>query len=99
MSGVTIRTSGRHYPLLRWDELTAKEQAEFGWLGTDDKRAFAEFVRYKRWVYSLDQFSTTLHDGPFSGWHGYHSDGAFSGVLLRLVGDGTDFVQMGVTRP
>ena len=47
------------------------------------------FFEYQGHWYHLDQFMTVpaLSD-DLKGWDGYHSDSAFSGVLIKLSRDG-----------
>lgn len=85
-----IKTNNVPRDLLDWDTLTPKERQEFDWLDTDDARQEAYFVRYRGWVYCLDQF---MSGGP-KGWDGHHSDSAFSAVLIRYAGK--DQVIMGL---
>ena len=79
MSELTIRTNGQYRPVLCWENLTAKECAEF------DKEVFynSSFFRYRGWVYTLEDFMRVDNNAPFKGWDGYHSDSFFSGVLVK----------------
>ena len=79
MSELTIRTNGQYRPVLCWENLTAKECAEF------DKEVFynSSFFRYRGWVYTLDDFMRVGNNALFTGWDGYHSDSFFSGVLVK----------------
>ncbi|MCX6783336.1 MAG: hypothetical protein NTZ20_05130 [Candidatus Levybacteria bacterium] len=90
-----IRTNNVPRYTINWHELTLKEQAEFDYLDSDDKRHETQFVRYRGWVYDTSEFMGTDSGSPFSGWHGYHSDSFFSAVLIRYVDNGTDSVIMG----
>ena len=77
MSELTIRTNGQYRPVLCWENLTAKECAEF------DKEVFynSSFFRYR--TYFLGDFMRVDNNAPFKGWDGYHSDSFFSGVLVK----------------
>lgn len=89
MSDLTIRTNNHLYPILYWYELTAKEQARFDWLETEEKQSEATFIRYKGWTYSLDEFMRIENhsDPKFSSYDGYLSDTFFSGVLIKFSKD------------
>ena len=86
---ITVKTCRRPYWFLNWGDLTPKEQTKFDWLDTEDARWAASFIRYRGWVYSMDQFMRIARgmDG-LAQWDGYHSDSAFSGVVIKLSGDG-----------
>lgn len=79
MSELTIRTNGHYHPVLCWEDLTAKECAEF------DKEVFynSSFFRYRGWVYTLEDFMRVDNNALFTGWDGYLSKSAFSGVLVK----------------
>jgi hypothetical protein len=100
---LTIVTNNVPRNLLYWYELTAKEQAEFDYLDTENKRNDAEFVRYNGWTYDLAEFmacpssdraTPQMRDAGFHKWSGYHSDSFFSGILVRYV-DNFERVVMG----
>lgn len=79
----TIKTNNVPRLLLNWDQLTKKEQAEFDWM-KDDLKIGADFVRYKGWVYYLNDFMSCSPRVPeFKGWDGYQADSYFSGVLVK----------------
>lgn len=90
MSELTIRTNGHYRPVLCWENLTEKECAEF------DKEVFynSSFFRYRGWAYTLEDFMRVDNNAPFKGWDGYHSDGFFSGVLVKYSNCG-DAVKVG----
>ena len=92
---MTIQTNNVPRYTMDWHEMTRKEQAEFDYLDTDDKRNDTRFVRYRGWVYDTSEFMRADSGSPFPGWHGYHSDSFFSAVLIRYVGNSTDSVIMG----
>ena len=78
LATITIRTNSHYRPILCWENLTAKEQAEF------DSGLFydSSFFRYKSWVYTLEDFMR-VEGSPFYGWDGYHGESFFSGVLVK----------------
>lgn len=91
--GATIMTvvwSSHSFQLLTWADLSWKERKEFDWLDTPEKREAEEFVRYRNWPYAVSEFMSFGGSKPwyFAKWHGYHSDSAFSGTLIWLLGDG-----------
>jgi hypothetical protein len=89
--------------------LTKKEKKEFDYY-TEEELAFACFVRYKRWVYDLGEFSMIRSPGssiypndhivhevnnPLRHWHGIHHESYFSGVLIRYADKDCDHVVVG----
>jgi len=98
----TIQTNNVPRYTLGWHNLTAKEQAEFDYLDTNDRRYEASFVRYRGVVYDLGEFMRvesgyggSSGNGALHGWDGYHADSYFSAVLVRYVGDDMESVIMG----
>lgn len=85
---VTIKTDRKPRDLLYWHDLTAKEQAEFDWLDTEEQREEAQFFRYRGWTYCTDQFMRIENNTDLKDWHGYHGDSYFSGVVVRFTDDG-----------
>jgi hypothetical protein len=93
---IKIITNHRERNLLDWSELTEKEQKEFDYLDTDEKKMEASFVRYKGIAYDVGDFQYVQGGLPFAGWDGFVSDSFFSGVLLKWGSDGNfDTVIMG----
>lgn len=85
---VTIRTNNVPRDTVEAHELTAKERAEFDyldWPAIEAGDASATFMRFKGQVYDLGEFMRCPDTAWFKGWDGYHSDSAFSGVLVRYV--------------
>ena len=85
-----IATNNRPRKLLHWDELTKKEQARFDYIRPED--VGFQFVRYRGWVYDIDDMmavreDTLPADSFLRKWDGYQGDSYFSGVLIRWVGD------------
>lgn len=66
----------------------AKIRKEFDWLSDEDFEN-ESFVTYKGYTYAMSQFMRVENEatGDFAGWHGYHSDSYFSGVLIRFCDD------------
>lgn len=89
LATITIRTNSHYRPILCWENLTAKEQAEF------DSGLFydSSFFRYRGWCYTLDDFMR-VDGSPFYGWDGYSSQSFFSGVLVKYSSCG-DAVKVG----
>ena len=82
MSELTIKTNNHFIPILNSFDLTEDERKEFDYM--DDINE-GSFFRYKNLVYSLDQFMRIDKHSPFpDGWHGYHSDSFFSGILVKF---------------
>ncbi len=90
MSEVTIKSNHIPRPVLRWHDLTENERAEFDYLDTDEKREFAQFGRYKGWVYDLTDMNrqgSIEIPKAFRGWSDYLSDSYFSGIVIRYTDD------------
>jgi len=81
-----IRTNNVPRHLINGFELTAKERLEFDWM-TDEEIYEGNFIRYKGWTYSTQDFMRTDHAGDLKSWDGYYGDSFFSGVLIKLVDD------------
>lgn len=86
-----IRTNNVPRWLIDDYELTTEERAEFDyldWSAIEAGTASATFFRYKKQLYDLGEFTRIDHATPdFEGWNAWHSDTAFSGILIRLVND------------
>lgn len=88
MADLTIRTNRKPREPLYWHELTAKEQAEFDYLDTEERQSDAQFIRYRKWVYDLGEFMRVPPGADeMAKWDGYHSDSYFSGILIKWVDD------------
>ena len=86
----TITTNNKPRDLMYWEELTAKEQKELDYIKPDE--AGFQFVRYKGWVYDVDDMMAVRAeslpaDSFLRGWDAYVGDSYFSGVLIRWVDD------------
>lgn len=68
-------------------ELTKKERKDFDYM-TDDEIDCQLFVRYKKTVYSLNDFMRLDSEHPiFSQWDGSCAHGYFSGVFIKFSND------------
>ena len=81
---ITIKTNNIPRNLLCWMDLTKKEQKEFDYLKTFEDKISAEFIRYKDWIYDLNQFENINHPN-LKGWTGHSSDSFFSGVCIKMI--------------
>lgn len=75
-----IITNNQYRPLLVWDDLTRKEQANFDWVAPEDWGY--EFFRYRGRVYSLSEFPRLEEGHPFHTL-GYHAI-SDSGIIIKL---------------
>ena len=89
-----IKTNNVPRPILYAHELTKRDIYALGM----DKNELVEadndgesFFRYKGWCYRLGDFMRIMHD-EFKGWHGYHSDSFFSGVLIKITDCGDSVI-------
>jgi len=97
MSELKIITNNQYRPVLYWDELTTKEQEEYAYLNDSESGEEVNdcsFFRYREGCYFLGDFMRVDNNAPFKGWDGYHSDGFFSGVLVKYSSCG-DAVKVG----
>ena len=95
---LTIRTNNVPRFTLDAYELTTKEKCAFDylpWEAIDNGNDSATFFRFKGQLYDLGEFMRCGHSCGMEGWDGYHSDSAFSGVLIKCVGNDTDSVIVG----
>jgi hypothetical protein len=75
-----ITTNHHDYPILSYHGLNAKEKKEHDW-GAEEH----SFVRYLGYAIPLENFSR-VSDMP--GWDGAAPDSYFSGVVIKINGDG-----------
>lgn len=60
--------------------------SDFDYLSEDEKTD--GFMKYKGRYYHVSEFMRIPENSPFpGGWQGYHSDSAFSGVLVSFSRD------------
>jgi len=77
-----VITNNHPRDLLRYDELSEKDQIWFNFPGADE----CDYVRYKGMAYCVSDFMrTTFTSDEFKGWDGYEADTFFSGVLVKFV--------------
>lgn len=75
------------------DAETAKLRRQFDYL-TDTEFEDTQFVAYKGYYYSLGDFMRfnfipdVDDNSPYHGWHGYHADSYFSGILIKVLDNG-----------
>jgi hypothetical protein len=52
------------------------------------------FFKYRDWWYHLSDFMLVDEHSPLRehGWHGYHSDSYFSGVVIKTHPDGGEYM-------
>ena len=81
-----IRTNNKPREIIQACQLTEKELAEFDYL-EGESLDFASFFRYKGNVYDLGEFMLCPSGFQFESWAGYHSDSAFSGILIKYCND------------
>lgn len=79
-----IKTNNQPRAILAWYDLTPAEQKKFNYLVLGS----GPFFRYKGWLYDLGEFMRVDHTAIPDKWHGYASNGYFSGVLVRYTSDG-----------
>ena len=88
MNKIEIITDHKWKPLLSRHDVPEKVlHDQFDWLEDDDDYGF---FKYRGHWYHQSEFM--VNDSYFPGrWHGYHSDSAFSGVLLLFSDDYTEY--------
>ena len=76
--------------LIYGHQIPSKLRSDFDYLDDDDFEC-QEFFFYRGNYYDMGEFMKCSLNNPFGDfWHGYHSDSAFSGVIIHLhkCGDG-----------
>ncbi len=70
-------------------EKVLREQFDY----QDPEETHDGFFKFKKHWYHLDQFMRIDKNAPegFQGWDGYHADGFYSGVLIKLFDDGETY--------
>ena len=84
----TVITNGRPRDVLAWEDLTAKERADFDYLDSEERQDSAHFARYRGAAYDLGEFMPA--PAELKPWQGCAADSYFSATLFRYV-DGADF--------
>jgi hypothetical protein len=86
---IKVITDNKARNVLHWFDLTDKERKEFDYLDTEDKQMEAQFIRYRKEVYDLndiDGVNTSVgFPSEFAKWSGYRSDSFFSGILIKWM--------------
>lgn len=89
-------------PIIYGFELSERWRKEFDYLENDELDS-QMFVKYHDWIYSIGDF-TNLHNRmwvsedtakQFKGWDGYINDTFFSGILVKVDKEDTEYVTMG----
>ena len=70
-------------------ELTDKEKTDFNYLDDIDSH---NFIKYKGFIYDVNEFMSTYNMDSLKDWDGYSSDSYFSGVLIKFID--SDYVLM-----
>ena len=83
----TIVSNRQARDVLYWHDLTAKEQAQFDYLDTEQAQEDATFFRYKGATYNLGEFMRT-NSPELKAWDGIATDSYFSGTLVKMVDHG-----------
>lgn len=88
MSELQIITDHKWKPFRQRHEVPEKIlRDEFDW---QDKDVTDGYFKYRGRWYHAEEFM--VNDSYFPGrWHGYHSDSAFSGILLLFSDDYTEY--------
>ena len=81
---ITITTNNVPRSVLYWSDLNAKEQAEFDYLDTDERKLEARFFLYKGSIHDMGEFMRTDNLEGLEGYDAYRSDTYFSGICFRF---------------
>lgn len=90
---IEVRTNNQPRLLLDFDQLTAKEQAEFDYL-SEEERVDRDFVRYRGVTYDLGEFECVSSSFRSGRWEGQKADSFSSGVLFKYLRHDMDRVIM-----
>ena len=93
MAELTITTDRKWKNFLTVNEVPKKVLADqFDYQNRDE--VFDGFFKYRDVWYHIDMFMRVGHmpNPAMALWHGYHSDSAFSGVLIKISGDGEQYM-------
>lgn len=89
MINLEITTNKHWNPFLYSNDITESEKLDFDYM---DDISEGTFFRYRGVVYSTDSFMRIIHgDDNLKDWHGYHSNSAFSGVLIKFSDCGDSY--------
>tara|TARA_Y100000593_G_C4192394_1_gene277568 strand:+ start:270 stop:626 length:357 start_codon:yes stop_codon:yes gene_type:complete len=89
---VKVKTNNQWRDFLRWDEVPDKVlKSDFDWL--DDPAGWS-FLKYKGNYYILGDFMRFKFmdgDSNLTGWHAYHQDSAWGGIVIAISDDGEQY--------
>jgi hypothetical protein len=93
MQALTIKTNNRPRQTVPGFVLFENQavRKQFDYL-TDDEFRDESFIKYHGWWYAMCDFMRIEPGSSFEGWHGYHGDSYFSGVLIKLVDNGEEVI-------
>jgi hypothetical protein len=83
-----ITTNNHWHEFKTVEEVPSNILSDYEHLLEDGEMPFDGWIHYKDRWYHISDFLTTEH---FPGWHGYHSDSFFSGVLIALSACGESY--------
>jgi len=90
-----VITNGHSRPTVCWHDMPEDERANFDYAGAQT----SDYVNYRNWWYDVGEFMSvdpktqpTLHS---LGWEGYHTDTAFSAIVVKYDKDDNSRVIMG----
>ena len=84
-----IRTNHKPRPIISGYELTARERAEFDYMGDIESGAF---FRYRGAVYNLGEFMRACGSLALLGFDGIAPDTYFSATLIKIVDHGESVI-------
>jgi len=88
---LTITTNRRWRDFAYRADVPAKVLADqFSHLAEED--SFSDFFCYRGHWYHTSDFMAVANGSPLAGWHGYHGDSYFSGVVIRIDKDGERYM-------
>lgn len=96
---VNITTNHQVRELIDFDDVPKKvREDEFDYVNADE--GIARFFKYKGEYYDAHEFMVIDHKREalpeaFKGWGGYHSETAFSGILIKFVDNDFENVVIG----
>lgn len=72
-------------------ELPKKWRKHFDWIKSDGVYDNSNFVKYRGWIYSIDEFMSIPVDAGMHGWDGIINETYFSGVVVKISSDGDKY--------
>lgn len=88
---LTIKTDHKWKDFKYSHELPKKWRKEFDWMN-DEEFESSNFIMYRNWVYVLSEFMVIENNSDLKDWDGYQSDSFFSGIVIRLSKDGSQYM-------